>query len=42
MTSVEAGYHIVSWDGEDVVSGIYFVRFKVKDFIDIKKLILMK
>jgi len=37
-----AGIHTVSWDASHLSSGIFFYRLKVGDFIDVKKMILMK
>ncbi|MDA0746491.1 MAG: Ig-like domain-containing protein [bacterium] len=43
----EAGYHRISWDGRDaqgrtLSSGIYFVRMAAKDFVDVRKMLLIK
>ncbi|MBI5020539.1 MAG: T9SS type A sorting domain-containing protein [Ignavibacteriales bacterium] len=37
-----AGRHNVRVDGSSLSSGIYFYRLQTKDFIDTKKLLLMK
>jgi beta-glucosidase len=37
-----AGIHTVSWDASHLSSGMFFYRLKVGDFIDVKKMILMK
>ena len=42
-----AGHKTVRWDGTDeegnkIASGIYFYRIKAGDFVDSKKMILMK
>lgn len=42
-----AGYYTVQWDGRDnngdlVVSGIYFYQIKTRDFVAIKKLVVLK
>jgi hypothetical protein len=43
----EAGTYEVTWDGKDengyqVASGIYFYRLQAKDFVQTKKMVLMK
>ena len=45
--SLEAGEHIVQWDGRnvggrDVASGIYFYRIVTKDFVETKKMVLIR
>ncbi len=37
-----AGKYEVVFDGQELSSGIYFFRLKVKDFIDVRKMVLMK
>jgi len=42
-----AGYYTATWDGSDnrgkgVASGIYFYRIKTGDFIETKKMVLLK
>jgi beta-glucosidase len=37
-----AGMHTVSWDASHLSSGMFFYRLKVGDFVDVKKMILMK
>ncbi len=44
---VEAGYHTVLWDGANasglrVVSGVYYYRFVSGDYVNIKKMVLLK
>ena len=38
----EAGVHEVTFNGSDLPSGIYLVRFQAGDFSAVKKLILLK
>ena len=38
----EAGYHSVVWDGNSVASGVYLYRLEAGDFINTKKMILLK
>ncbi|HEX2898026.1 MAG TPA: T9SS type A sorting domain-containing protein, partial [candidate division Zixibacteria bacterium] len=38
----EAGVHTVIWDGSKSSSGVYFYRLVTPDFIDSKKMILLK
>jgi hypothetical protein len=45
--NLPAGHHTVSWDGTDylknpVSSGIYFYRFQAGDYIESRKLLLLK
>jgi len=40
--SLEAGYHIVSWDAGNESSGLYFYRIKAGDKIDTRQMILLK
>ena len=37
-----AGYHTVNWDASDYNSGIYFYRLQAGEFVDTKKMILLK
>jgi hypothetical protein len=37
-----AGYHEVSWDASGFTSGIYFYRLTAGEFVETKKMILMK
>ncbi len=38
----EAGYHSVLWDAGDAASGVYLYRIKAGEFVDTKKMILLK
>jgi uncharacterized repeat protein (TIGR01451 family) len=38
----EAGEHIIQWNGSDVASGVYFYRLQADDFVDTKKMMLLK
>ena len=38
----EAGYHSIDFNGSDLPSGIYFYRIQSGNFIDTKKMILLK
>jgi hypothetical protein len=42
-----AGYYNVSWDsrshrGHEVSSGVYFYRIKANEFVDVKKMVLLR
>jgi len=37
-----AGYHEVLWDASQISSGIYIYRIKAGDFVQTKKMILMR
>ena len=37
-----AGYHSVIWDGTEVASGIYYYRLTSGDFVQTKKMVLLK
>lgn len=38
----EAGYHTIIFDGNGLASGIYFFRIQAKDFVQTKKMTLIK
>jgi hypothetical protein len=38
----EAGYHEVTFDGSNLVSGLYFYRIQAAGFTDVKKMVLVK
>jgi hypothetical protein len=37
-----AGYHLIDFDGSRLTSGIYLYRIQAGDFIDVKKMVLIK
>ncbi len=39
---LEAGTHVVTWDGSEAGSGIYFYRINAGEFSDSKKMVLLK
>lgn len=39
---LEAGFHTAVWDGAKVASGVYLYRLETGDFVDTKKMILLK
>jgi len=39
---IEAGYFTIIWDASDFPSGIYFYQLQAGDFIETKKMVLMK
>jgi photosystem II stability/assembly factor-like uncharacterized protein len=39
---LNAGEHIVEWDGKDVVSGVYFYRIQAGSWTETKKMLLIK
>jgi hypothetical protein len=44
---IEAGYHAVVWDGRDhsgvsVGSGIYFYRMTISDFVETRRMVLLR
>jgi len=41
-TQMEAGYHSVTWNADNVASGIYIVKLTMDNFSSTKKMLLMK
>jgi len=39
---LEAGIHLYSWDDSDVASGVYLYRLTAGDFVETKKMVLLK
>ena len=39
---MEAGYHVVEFSSSNYSSGVYFYRLQVGDFVDTKKMLLLK
>ncbi|TFB12350.1 T9SS type A sorting domain-containing protein [Candidatus Marinimicrobia bacterium MT.SAG.3] len=37
-----AGYHTASWDAKNVALGIYFYHLQAGDFIQTRKMVLLK
>ncbi|UCC45311.1 MAG: T9SS type A sorting domain-containing protein [Candidatus Zixiibacteriota bacterium] len=40
--SMDAGHHSVEWNGHNIASGVYFYRLTVGEFIETKKMVLLK
>lgn len=38
----DAGYHTVNWDGSSVASGVYLYRIEAGDFVESRKMVLLK
>jgi hypothetical protein len=38
----QPGSYEVKWDASNISSGIYFYQLKTKDFVDTKKMIVLK
>ena len=39
---MNAGEHTCVWDGSDVASGVYIYRLEAGDFIESRKMVLLK
>lgn len=39
---MDAGEHVVEWDGSKAASGVYFYRFQAGDYVETKKMLLLK
>ncbi|MFQ6008933.1 MAG: T9SS type A sorting domain-containing protein, partial [Candidatus Zixiibacteriota bacterium] len=39
---LEAGKHVVQWDGSEVASGVYLYRLTTADYAETKKMLLLK
>ena len=37
-----AGYHSVVWDADDCASGMYFLRMQAGDYVQVRKVIMLK
>jgi len=40
--NLNAGRYVIKWDGSNYSSGVYFYRFVTGDFVDVKKMLLVK
>ncbi|VAX29271.1 hypothetical protein MNBD_IGNAVI01-1802 [hydrothermal vent metagenome] len=40
--NVSAGYHSVNFDGADLSSGLYFYKISANNFVEVKKMLLLK
>ena len=38
----DAGYHKITWDASNKASGLYFYRLQAGDFIQTRKMVLLK
>ena len=38
----DAGYHSVIWNCTNLASGVYFYRIEANDFVDVKKMVLLR
>ncbi|UCE19680.1 MAG: T9SS type A sorting domain-containing protein [Gemmatimonadota bacterium] len=41
-SDIEAGYHVVNWNGSNVASGIYFCQMKAAEFFETRRMLLLK
>lgn len=41
-TNKEAGYYSIDFNGQDLSSGVYYYRLEAGDFVDVKKMMLIK
>jgi hypothetical protein len=39
---MNVGYHEVQFDGSDMASGVYYYQLEAGDFMEVKKMILLK
>lgn len=39
---LDRGEHVVQWDGTDAASGVYFYRLQTADFVETKRMVLLK
>jgi hypothetical protein len=39
---MEEGYHEVKFDASNLSSGVYFYRFESTQFVDVKKMVLLR
>jgi len=38
----KAGYKVVSWNAQDMSSGVYFYKLTAGDFVSVRKMVLLK
>ena len=38
----KAGYHSANWDASKMASGLYFYRIKTRNFVKVKKMLLLR
>ncbi|MCK4655988.1 MAG: T9SS type A sorting domain-containing protein, partial [candidate division Zixibacteria bacterium] len=41
-TQLDAGYHSIMWNAGNAATGLYFYRLQADEFVDTKKMLLMK